>query len=199
MSICRTGVLVLLVLCVRVPFARAAETIPAGTKITPQNWQQYKDLMPQGLQTILSGTTVWKLPADAVMEVGSLVDYPLPATWYDATEKYKNQARLKKLDSGGYTIEGYQAGTPFPDYSGPDKAYKILYNLYYHYSGSINYYQSESFEIDRYLSDYVNGSFQVFLQFTHMTDPGFAGHAAEMPGYLSSYYNELVTPEQSKY
>ena len=190
---------VLLGFCLTASSPRAAETIPVGTKINPQNWQQYKDFMPQGLQTILSGSTIWKLPSDAVMEIGPTVDYPLPRSWYEAGEKYKNQTRLKKLDTGGYTVEGYQAGTPFPDYSGPDKAYKILYNLYYHYSGSINYYQSDSYEIDRYLSDYVNGSYQVFLQFTHMTDPGFPGFARDMPGYFSSYYNELVTPEQSKY
>ena len=32
-----------------------------------------------------------------------------------------------------------------------------------------------------------------------MTDPGFPGYASEMPGYFSSYYNELEQPEQSKY
>jgi hypothetical protein len=199
MRMLKTLAISLLGFFLMVSSAPALETIPVGTKITLQNWQQYKDFMPQGLQTILSGTSVWKLPADAVMEVGPLVDYPLPRTWYDATEKYKDQARLKKLDTGGYTLEGYQAGTPFPDYSGPEKGYRILYNLYYHYSGSVNYYQSDSYEIDRYLSDYTNRSYQVFLQFTHMTDPGFNGYAREMPGYLSSYYNELVTPEQSKY
>ena len=189
----------LLGLCLIATSALAADTIPAGTKITPNNWQQYKDFMPQGLQMILGGSTVWKVPAGAVMEVGPTVDYPLPRSWYDATEKYKFQTRLKKLDSGGYTIEHYMAGTPFPDYSEPDKAYKILYNLYYHYSGSIDYYETDGYEIDRYLSDYKNVSYQVFLQFTHMTDPGFPGFAAEMPGYLSSYYDEIETPEQSKY
>jgi hypothetical protein len=133
------------------------------------------------------------------MEVGPLVDYKLPRSWYDASEKFKNQTKLVKLPTGGYTLEGYQAGTPFADYSGPDEAYKILYNLYYHYSGSIDHYESGGYEIDRYLSEYKNLSFQVFLQFTHMTDPGFPGYAREMPGYFSSYYDELEEPEQSKY
>ncbi|HLI64452.1 MAG TPA: DUF1329 domain-containing protein [Terriglobales bacterium] len=187
-------------MCLTVASARAAQhTIPAGTKITPQNWQQYKDFMPQGLQTILSGTIVFRVPADAVMEVGPLVDYPLPASWWEASEKYKNQTKLVKLGTGGYTLEGYHARTPFPDYSGPEKAYKILYNLYYHYGGSVAHYESDGYEVDRYLSVYKNLSYQVFLQFTHMTDPGFPGHAAEMPGYFSSYYDELEEPEQSKY
>src|SRR5580704_2679740 len=109
MRMLKTLAISLLGFFLMVSSAPALETIPVGTKITLQNWQQYKDFMPQGLQTILSGTSVWKLPADAVMEVGPLVDCPLPRTWYDATEKYKDQARLKKLDTGGYTLEGYQA------------------------------------------------------------------------------------------
>src|SRR5262245_20173819 len=106
MSFPKTVAAVVVVLCLMVSSVWGADTIPVGTKITPQNWQQYKDFMPQGLQIILSGTSVWKVPADAVMEVGPLVDYRLPESWYDATEKYKNQARLRKLDNGGYTLEG---------------------------------------------------------------------------------------------
>ena len=190
----------LLGLCLMASLAWAAEdTIPLGTKITPQNWEKYKDYMPEGMQTIFRGSTVWKVPSDAVMEVGPLVDYPLPKSWYNASEKYKNQTKLVKLASGGYTIEGYQSGTPFSDYSGPDEAYKILYNLYYHYGGAIAHYESSSYEIDRYLNNAPGLSYQVFLLFTHITDPGFPGYANEMPGYLSSYYDELELPEQSKY
>jgi hypothetical protein len=196
----KTLAIALLALCLMVPSARAADdTIPVGTRITPQNYQKYKDFMPQGLQIILSGTSVWKVPSDAVMEVGPLVDYRLPPSWYDASEKYKYQTKLEKLNTGGYTIEGYQAGTPFPDYSGPDEAYKILYNLYYHYGGAISHYESDGYELDRYLNIAPSLSYQVFLQFTHITDPGFPGYAREMPGYLSSYYDELEEPEQSKY
>ncbi|HEY2106754.1 MAG TPA: DUF1329 domain-containing protein, partial [Candidatus Binataceae bacterium] len=122
MGVPKTLVIGFLGLCLMVSTAWGADddTIPVGTKITPSNWQKYKDYMPQGLQTVLSGTSVWKVPSNAVMEVGPLVDYRLPKSWYDTTEKYKNQTRLKKLDTGGYTVEGYQAGTPFADYSGPD-------------------------------------------------------------------------------
>ena len=144
----KTLVIGLLGLCLMVSAAWGGDddTIPVGTKITPSNWQKYKEYMPQGLQTIFRGTSVWRVPPDAVMEVGPLVDYRVPKSWYDATEKYKNQTRLEKLATGGYTVEGYQSGTPFADYSGPDQAYKILYNLYYHYSGSITHYESDSYE-----------------------------------------------------
>ncbi len=97
----------LLVICLFGSFLLASSawaadsTIPVGTKITPENWQKYKDYMPQGVQVILSGTTIWKLPSDAVMEVGPLIDYPLPRQWHEATEKYKNQTKLVKLATGG--------------------------------------------------------------------------------------------------
>ena len=32
----------------------ASQSIPEGTKITLQNWQQYKDFMPIGVQAMLS-------------------------------------------------------------------------------------------------------------------------------------------------
>jgi len=110
-----------------------APAITPGTVITARNWQEYKNFMPLGLQKILQGDTLWSLPQGWEMEVGPTVDYPVPRQWWDATERYKNQTRLVKLPTGGYTVEGYTAGTPFPDYSGPDAGYKVLYNLYYHY------------------------------------------------------------------
>src|SRR5215471_1857749 len=52
--------------------------LPVGTKITQQNWQQYKSYMPQGLIEILGGTHPWRLPPDFVMEVGPNREYPNP-------------------------------------------------------------------------------------------------------------------------
>ena len=190
-------------LCLIATAAWAADpkdpAITPGTVITAQNWQQYKDFMPVGLQRILQGDTVWSLPPGWQMDVGPTVDYPVPRQWWAATEKYKNQTRLVKLDTGGYTVQGYKAGTPFPDYSGPEAGYKLLYNLYYHYIGAANYYRSVGYAIDRYLNTSETLSYQVYLQFTHLVDPGFSGYAQEMPGYFASYYNELEAPEQSRY
>lgn len=156
--------------------------IAPGTVITAQNWQHYKDFMPIGLQTILQGNTVWKLPPDCEMDVGPTVDYPLPESYWDATEKYKNQTRLVRLSTGGYTIQGYHAGAPFPDYSGPDAGYKILYNVYYHYPGVVEYNIGFGDQIDRYLKISPIGGLVVFTQLTHTVDPDF-GHEKEMPGY----------------
>jgi len=197
----RIGTIVLLTIGVMGAQAMAAPaTIPPGTRINAQNWQQYKDFFPEGIQVVLSGNhPVWKLPADWEIDVGPTIEYPLPKSFLQATEKYSGQARLKKLDNGAYTIENYTAGTPFPEISGPDAAYKLLYDQYYHYSGAMDYYASTGYEIDRYGNKTTNESYQVYLQFTHVTDPGFTGYAREMPGYFVSYYDELLIPEQSKY
>ena len=196
----RTLAIGLLGLCLMAQSARAADsTIPVGTRITPQNWQRYKDYMPQGLQTVLGGTTVWKVPADAVMEVGPTVDYPLPKSWYDASEKYKYQTKLKKLDTGGYTLEGYQAGTPFPDYSGPDEAYKIFYTCIITTAARSTITKATATRSTA--TSTPPKCFLPGLSDVHSHDrPRFSGlRRVEMPGYLSSYYDELEEPEQSKY
>jgi hypothetical protein len=173
-------------------------TIAPGTVITAQNWRQYKDFMPVGLQKILQGDTIWRLPQGWEMEVGATVDYPLPRAYWDATEKYRNQARLVPLPTGGYTIQGYNSGAPFPDYSGTLAGYKILYNVYYHYPGEINYFTSFSPEVDRYLNATVFTAFGIYARIAHGVHPGFS-HEREMPGYYEAFYGEVLTPEQEKY
>src|ERR1700758_4222993 len=44
--------------------------IPVGTKITMQNWQQYKQFMPLGMIKLFEGAYGWKMPADVEMNVG---------------------------------------------------------------------------------------------------------------------------------
>jgi hypothetical protein len=47
--------------------------IPIGTKITTQNWQQYKAFLPLGMQKLFAGVYSWKIPSDAVLEVGPTI------------------------------------------------------------------------------------------------------------------------------
>ncbi len=172
--------------------------IAPGTVINAHNWQQYKDFMPMGLQRILQGDTAFRLPQGWEMDVGPTVYYPLPKRYWDLTEKYKGQAQLVTLPTGGYTIRGYHAGAPFPDYSGPLAGYKIFYNVYYQYRGDVAYFLGFGPEIDRYMHTTTITGINVPMVFTHNIEPGF-GHEKEMPGYYASFYDELLTPEQSKY
>src|SRR5208283_1918779 len=44
--------------------------LPMGTKITPANWQQYKNVLPLGMQKLFEGKYFWKIPDGAELEVG---------------------------------------------------------------------------------------------------------------------------------
>src|ERR1700733_4327995 len=85
----------------------AADSIAPGTIITMQNWQTYRDFMPDGMVAFFEGKYFWKMPADVQMPVGPTVIHPLPASYMDATEKYSAQVRITELPDGGLTLRGY--------------------------------------------------------------------------------------------
>lgn len=131
--------------------ANAAATIPPGTRITAQNWQQYKDFMPVGLQDLWAGKSFWHLPADAVMVVGATTPTPLPKQYQEDTEKYASQVSLIKNSEGGYDIKGYVAGAPFPNPSGPLAGVQMMYNEYYAYIPYlITTYAHLGFDMDQF-------------------------------------------------
>jgi hypothetical protein len=75
--------------------------IPAGTKITMSNWEQYKAFMPLGMIKLFEGTYGWKMPADVEMDVGPAHEGGnLPKTWVEATEKYGTQTSVEVLPKG---------------------------------------------------------------------------------------------------
>src|SRR5579885_2064296 len=82
--------------------ADSSDTIPPGTKITMQNWQQYKKFMPIGMQALWQGNFYWKMPSDAVIEVGSTQSISLFLKDPEATEKYSSQVKLVPTGDGGY-------------------------------------------------------------------------------------------------
>ena len=94
----------------------SSDTIPIGTKITLQNWQQYKKFMPMWLQALYSGDYHWHIGSDPLftVEVGPTHDFPLPTKYQEDTEKYAGQTRLVKAPSGGWTIQGLCRGRTFP-------------------------------------------------------------------------------------
>src|ERR1700730_18864999 len=92
-------VLCALLLAVNPRSARAEQSAPPppGTKITMQNWQQYKDFMPDGLAHLFQGDLFWKLPPDAEIDIGPTVNIPLPPGYVEATEKYGGQTQVGHL------------------------------------------------------------------------------------------------------
>ena len=97
----------------------AADSIPLGTTITMQNWQQFQQYMPDGMVALFEGKYFWKMPADVKMEVGPTIIRPLPKTYMEATEKYSGQVKLVELPDGALTLSGYQGGMPFPNPAEP--------------------------------------------------------------------------------
>src|SRR5579864_2821228 len=65
----------------------AAEPIPPGTTINLQNWQQYRQFMPDGMAALFEGKYAWKMPPDVALEVGPTIIHPLPRNYLAATEK----------------------------------------------------------------------------------------------------------------
>jgi hypothetical protein len=43
--------------------------IPPGTTITMQNWENFKQYMPDGMAAMFEGKYSWKMPDDVAMEV----------------------------------------------------------------------------------------------------------------------------------
>ena len=108
---------------------REAEPIPPGTTINLQNWQQYRQFMPDGMLALFEGKYAWKTPPDVALEVGPTIIHPLPRNYLAATEKFAGQVQLLELPDGGLTLRNYQGGTPFPNPQEPHKGWKILANL----------------------------------------------------------------------
>ncbi|HKD65871.1 MAG TPA: DUF1329 domain-containing protein, partial [Candidatus Binataceae bacterium] len=110
--------------------AESPETIPPGTKITVQNWQQYKKFMPMWVQAAFSGAYKWHVGSDPAytVVVGPTHDYPLPKQFVEDTEKYGGQAQLVPLPTGGFSWKGYVAGIAFPNPAEPNIGVKMAFN-----------------------------------------------------------------------
>src|ERR1700757_4770696 len=86
--------------------AAAVTGIAPGTIITMQNWQSYRQFMPDGMAAMFEGQYFWKMPPDVQMAVGQTVVEPLPRNYQAATEKYSNQIKIIELPNGGLTLQG---------------------------------------------------------------------------------------------
>jgi hypothetical protein len=175
-------------------------TIPPGTAITMQNWQQYKQYMPDGMVALFAGTYFWKMPADVSMEVGPTIIHPLPPNYLAATEKYSGQVRIIDLPSGGLNLTGYQGGIPFPAPAEPHKGWKILANLWFRYIPhiAVNTYGQGCY-MDSYHNINCNAGILVYRQLSFNTDPGTPKTIPGGEGRFFTDYFETVEPEQDRY
>ncbi|HEV3109471.1 MAG TPA: DUF1329 domain-containing protein [Candidatus Binataceae bacterium] len=179
--------------------ADSSKTIPPGTRINAQNWQQYKDFMPVGMQGLWAGKFFWHLPDKAEMVVGATTPTPPPKKYQEDTEKYASQVTLVKNSESGYDIKGYVAGAPFPKPSGPDAGVQIMYNEYYAYIPYlITTYASLGFNMDKFGNKYQTGVREVNFKVKHLSDPGKPINIPNNSDFLTQN-NVIMEPEQSKY
>jgi hypothetical protein len=179
--------------------AAAQDTIAPGTEITAQNWQKYKDFMPDGMQLLFAGTANWKVPPDIKIEIGPTSNYPLPQIYQDNTRKYASQVKIVTLPDGTHGLSGYVAGQPFPNPSDPMKGYKILANVWYRY---VPYLLCGA---DSHVYMFSGGQISpmraamVFRRLSHISDVGQPINDPHAQGIDYSQYIMIMEPEQYKY
>jgi hypothetical protein len=180
-----------------------AAAIPPGTKITMQNWQEYRQFMPDGMIDLFDGKYFWKMPADVEMDVGPTMIHPLPKGYLEATERNRGKTQLVELPDGGMTLANYQGGSPFPDPAEPHRGWKILANFWFRYfphfvvndSGNLGFMCT----MDSFQSiNCVKGRW-VYRQHSFNTDPGVPATIAGGEGKYYTTWFLTEEPEQAKY
>ena len=181
--------------------ANSPDTIPVGTKITAQNWRQYRRFMPVGLQAIYEGKYHWKIgpEPDLTVEVGPSVPIPMPKKFTTDTEKYAGQAKLKQIESGGYTIDNYQAGLPFPDPKDPQLGYKVTYNNWYYWRPFVYTYVSTLYRVAQNLDIYKTTGGVNNWRVAHLSDDDMPIQMSYAGPYFLLIRNPQFTPEQNRY
>lgn len=105
--------------------ADSPDSIPVGTKITAQNWKQYRKYLTVSVQAFLSGKYFWKMGSggDNYIEVGPTIPTILPN---QIPERHREILRsgaiveeLLKLPSGAYDIRNYGAESHSCDRADP--------------------------------------------------------------------------------
>jgi Protein of unknown function (DUF1329) len=171
-----------------------------GATITMQNWQNYRDYMPDGMIALFQGKYFWKMPADAAMPIGPTIIHPLPRTYLEATEKYAGQVKLVELPNGGLTLDGYTAGRPFPNPAEPHRGWKILANLWFRYLPHLTVDTNGvvcTMDSDNNIS--CKAGMKVYRQLAFNTDPGVARNIPGATGEFFTQYETVKEPEQERY
>ena len=200
-TLIRVAGFVVLIIMLASPVRAQEKTIPPGTTITMHNWQQYKDFMPIGMQAMFAGIYFWKMPADIQIEVGPTSNYPLNPAYVANTEKYADRVKIVDLPDGEHTLQGYVAGRPFPNPSGPRKGWEILVDEWYRY---IPYEVCTSNVWWAYLNDRYNNMTsesgrESYRRMSHISEPGMPINLPDNGGIDYSEWVQVMSPEQTRY
>ncbi len=180
--------------------ARQKGTIAPGTRITIDNWRQYQQFMPMGMQELFSGRRLWKMPKEVEINVGPTVINPLPKAY---TETDGDAVRVVHLPNGHNDIANYAAGQPFPNPQEPDKGYKLLVDLWFAYAPHlIAGTPANPFRTcveDRFRNISCALLSYVYRQTAYNTDPDVARDEPGAPDVWFTEWTAVEAPEQSKY
>jgi hypothetical protein len=177
--------------------------IRPGTKVTTENWQNYRQFMSEGMIALFEGSHFWHMPKDVVIEVGPTTPIPLPERYLQDTRNYAGKVELMKLPTGGYVPGGYVAGLPFPDPLKGDPSLigeRIFWNSFYRYQPRVQGAPNFSYSVDRAGNmTQTSEEMNVQSQLTFLSDPATPHTVAEAGPFYTAKFTEQVSPEQSKY
>jgi hypothetical protein len=181
--------------------ASSAETIPPGTKITVQNWKQYRRFMPYWMQVAYAGNFHFKVGTgpEYTVDVEAKQNYPWPRQWREDGEKYSSQVKLVKDAAGGWLMKGWVAGPPFPHPSGPNQAIEGVYDVWCPYRPFVIHYNATGWLIDRFGNKTSNNSDDTFYEVSHLSEPGMPVNLPYGKGFFYAARFLVLTPEQSRY
>jgi len=176
------------------------QPIPAGTVITPQNWQQYKQFMTDGLQALFSNQYSWKIPANFQMDIGPGRHYSPPPEYVNNTEKYSGLVKIISIPPDRHSLTGYVAGLPFPNPQEPLKGWKMLMDAWYAYVPHISCTDDGKFILtDRFGNSNSTHWLLINRQFSHISDAGFPIQDPAGPGLFNVQMFDIMLPEQARY
>ena len=183
--------------------ADSPDTIPPGTKITVNNWTQYKRFMMIWMQVAFSGKVHFHIAdsPDYTVEVQATGNYVIPKDAREDTEKYAGQTKLVPLpETGGFGWEGYRAGIPFPNPQEPHKAEKIMYNIWAgSYTPFLLHEFSHNWETDSFGNVSREDTDDSFYHLMGLSDPPYSQDLPDADGNIFANRFMQLSPEQARY
>ena len=178
----------------------ARGVIAPGTAITMQNWQDYRDFMPDGMVALFEGKYFWKMPPDMRLEVAPTELHPLPKNYLEAAEKYAAQVKIAAQPDGSLRLQNYMGGIPFPSPQEPHKGWKILEDLWFRYGPSLLVDRhGPGCSINRFGNLSCEAIDAVTRQLAYNTDNAVPTAAPAPDAAFSTEWFMTLEPENEKY